>query len=287
MPLAAAPVLRRAVCALALCAVFLAMPAYAQPGPQPPGPQAEAPQALLVRAYFHLSAEGGGGPEAALADLDAYEAALKGLGGEAGGPAGRGLAPALLLRSAALRALGRHAEAVAAVDRMLLLPGPPDLEGGVSRAEAFVERGRSLAHLGRQARALEDYGQALAQEPGNVPALMARGDLYFVLGQAAEAEADYGRALELEPGNALAWANRGAARGEQGRHAEAEADFARAIRLDPGMVAAWTGRGVARSQTGDMAGMCADYREACARGDCARLGQARAVGYCQDSGGAR
>lgn len=270
-----ARILRCAAFALALCALLAAPPAHARPGPQP-----DDPQALLVRAYFHLSAEGGNGPQAALDDLDAYEEALGAPGGETGG---RGLAPSLLLRSAALRALGRYGEAVAAVNRMLLLPDPE----GVSRAEAFVERGRSLAVLGGQARALEDYGQALALDPGNVPALMARGDLFFVLGRAGEAEADYGRALELEPGNALAWANRGAARGEQGRHVEAEADFARAIKLDPGMVAAWTGRGVARSQTGDLAGMCADYREACARGECARLGQARAVGYCQESGDRR
>lgn len=280
MPRHAAPLFRRIV-ALVLGALLLTASAgaFAQGlNPLTSGAPSE-PQALLVRAYFHLSAEGGGGPLAALADLDAYEAAL-GKDGGAGEGARRGLAPALLLRSAALRALGRYGEAVEAVNRMLLLPNPE----GVARTEAFVERGRALAAMGRQARALEDYGQALAQDAGYVPALMSRGDLLFVLGRAAEAEADYGRVLEKEPDNALAWANRGAARGEQEHHAEAVADFTRAITLDPGMLSAWTGRGVSRSQLGDTAGMCADYREACARGECARLEQARAVGYCQEPG---
>lgn len=261
--------------ALALFALLWAAPVHCEPVPSPAG----EPQALLVRAYFHLGAEGGGGPLAALEDLDAYEAALKG----PGAPGQRGLAPALLLRSAALRALGRYGEAVAAVDRMLLLASPE----GVSRAEAFTERGRSLAALGRQARALEDFGQALALEPGHTPALLARADLLFVLDRASEAEADYGRAIAEEPGNALAWAGRAVARDDQRRHAEAVTDFSRALALDPGMVAAWMGRGVARSQLGDMAGMCADYREACARGGCARLMQARAMGYCAEPGAAR
>lgn len=267
---------RRVTVALALVALLCAAPVLAAPA----APAAAEAQALLVRAYFHLGAEGGQGPQAALEDLDAYEAALSGPGGEAL----RGsLAPALLLRSAALRALGRYAEAVVAVDRMLLVQSP----AGVSRAEAFTERGRSLAALGRSARALEDFGQALALEPGHVAALLARGDLFFVLGRAPEAEADYGRATQAEPANALAWAGRGVARDEQGRHGEAAADFSRALALDAGMVAAWMGRGVARSQLGDMAGMCADYREACARGGCARLEQARAVGYCVESGAGR
>lgn len=271
--------LNRTVSSLILCALLLAAPAAAQAGLEP-GPPPQDAQALLVRAYFHLGAEGGGGPQAALADLDAYEAALK---ESPGGAVARGLAPALLLRSATLRALGRYGEAVGAVDRMLLLQDPE----GVSRSEAFVERGRSLAALGRQARALEDFGQALALAPGNVAALLARGDLFFVLGRAGEAEADFSRAIEVEPGNPLAWIGRGAARGEQDRHGESAEDFGQAIRLDPGMVAAWTGRGVARAQAGDMAGMCADYREACVRGECARLGQARSVGYCRESVGER
>ncbi len=271
------------ILALLLCLCAAAASA-AQPAPSVPA--GEAAEALLLRAYFHLNAEAGQGPLAALADLDAYEATLEpgAPGDKAGGRTGgdRGLAPALLLRSVALRALGRHAEAVAAMDRLLLLPGP-----AASGPEAFTERGIALAALGRHDRALEDFGQALAQDPGHIPALMARGDLRFALGRAGEAEADYTEIIARAPGQPLAWVNRGVARDEQRRHAEAVADFTRALALDPDMVSAWAGRGIARSQLGDMAGMCADYREACARGGCRRLGDARAMGYCEEEGGGR
>lgn len=234
----------------------------------------EAPPAgqgsRLALAAFHLRHGRGGGPLAALEALDA--------------PRGGGDAPAdeageLALRALACRQLGRNAEAVAALNRLMLLRRdlPP-----AALADAFTERGQALGALGHQARAAEDFAAALALAPRHVPALMALADQAFALGQAGQAEAGYSQVLEAEPENVLARINRGVALDEQGRYQEAIADFTRALELEPDSAVALTNRGVSRSQAGDMAGMCADYASACRLGACHRLGAAQAMGYCRD-----
>jgi tetratricopeptide (TPR) repeat protein len=253
-------------CIVLACACAPATaPAPARVSQQPP----DGPGRRVALAAFHLRDERGGGPLEALEVLDAPEAA---------GEAARDEAGMLALRALAYRQLGRNAEAVAALDRLML--SRRDLPPG-ALADAFVERGLALAGLGHQARAAEDYEAALALDPRHVPALMARADQLFALEQPAEAEAWYSRIIALDPANALAHINRGVARDEQGRFAEAIADFTRALALDPGSPAAYVNRGVSRSQAGDMAGMCADYQAACRLGACHRLGEAQAMGYCQ------
>lgn len=256
--------IRRIAFAVALAALMAAC-APARPGPL--GPQAPAEGDRLAWAAFHLRDARGAGPLEALKALDA--------------PAAAGEDPARepLLRALAFRQLGRNAEAVAVLDRLLASPAalPPQ-----ARAEAFVERGLALGNMGRQARAAEDFDAALRLAPGYVPALMARADQHFALERFAEAEAGYGRIIEADPGNVLAYVNRGVARDELGRLDGAIADFTLALERDPASVAALTNRGVTRSQTGDFKGMCADYGAACRLGACARLSSARAQGYCAE-----
>jgi tetratricopeptide (TPR) repeat protein len=256
------------------------------PAPQPaqigqagqPG-QAQAPQALrdrrLALAAFHLRDERGGGPAEALKALDGPEPAPAQAGPN---ELAQTAANELALRAVALNQLGRYAEAVAALDRLMLARRdlPPE-----ALADAFVERGLALAALGRQPRAAEDFAAALAVAPRHIPALLARADQLFALGQPAEAEAGYSRVIEIAPKNILAHINRGVTRDEQGRFAEAIDDFTLALALDPGSPVALVNRGVSRSQAGDLAGMCADYEAACRLGACQRLGSARAVGFCR------
>lgn len=264
-PPAAFPLLAALFCAALLCAC-----APAAAPVRPPSAVAATPAGRdrLALAAFHLRDERGLGPLEALKVLDAPQA------GAAESEAGE-----LALRALALRQLGRHAEAVDALDRLLLTRGglPP-----AALAEAFVERGLALAALGRQNRAAEDFAAALTLDPRHIPALLARADQLFALGQPAEAEAGYSRVIALDPSSALAHINRGVARDEQGRFGEAIADFTRALALDPGSPAAHVNRGVSRSQAGDMAGMCADYAAACRLGACHRLASAREMGYCRD-----
>jgi len=179
---------------------------------------------------------------------------------------------ARLLAVQALRQLGRFNEAVAECNRLILRE--PRL------AQAFVERGLTFSALGHGERGLEDLRAALVLAPGDIDALLVQGDIFFMLERPAAAEDSYSQAIALAPERPLAWINRGVARDEQGRFEEAIADFTQAIKLDPGQASALANRGVSRSQTGDMRGMCADYARACALGQCRRLLDARAMGYC-------
>jgi len=234
----------------------------------------------VALAAFHLRDERGLGPAEALRVLDeprsntadASEAPKAITSALAQGEHGE-----LALRAVALNQLGRYAEAVAALDKLMLARRdlPP-----AALADAFVERGLALAALGHQLRASEDYAAALAVAPRHIPALLARADQHFALGQAAEAEAGYSKVIDIAPDNILARINRGVARDEQGRFGEAIDDFTQALRLDPRSPVALVNRGVSRSQAGDMAGMCADYLAACRLGACFRLQSARGMGYC-------
>jgi tetratricopeptide (TPR) repeat protein len=239
------------------------------------GQTTPAGQSRLTLAAFHLRDERGGGPAEALQVLDGPGAAPT---QAEPGKLAQIESGELALRALALSQLGRYAEAVAALDRLMLTRRdmPP-----AALADAFVERGLALAALGHQARASEDYAAALVLSPRHIPALLARADQFFALGQPAEAEAGYSRVIAVEPANILAHINRGVTRDEQGRFDEAIGDFTRALALDPGSPVALVNRGVSRSQAGDLAGMCADYRAACRLGACHRLESARAMGYCQ------
>ena len=251
---------------------------------QTPTPQAPVPahSRRLALAAFHLRDERGGGPEAALKVLDepreAAQAAPSELAQAESGELAQVESGELALRAVALNQLGRYAEAVAALNRLMLARRdlPP-----AALADAFVERGLALAALGHQLRASEDYAAALAVAPRHIPALLARADQHFALGQPAEAEAGYSTVIDIAPGNVLARINRGVTRDEQGRFGEAIDDFTQALKLDPRSPVALVNRGVSRSQAGDLAGMCADYFAACRLGACFRLESARAVGYCR------
>lgn len=243
---------------------------------------AQAPPAHSRRvalAAFHLRDERGGGPQEALRVLDEPDKVDEpDKLNEPGAATDDDRSDALALRAVALNQLGRFAEAVAALDRLMLARRdlPP-----AALADAFVERGLALGALGHQLRAAEDYAAALAVAPRHIPALLARADQHFALGQPAEAEAGYSKVIDIAPGNVLARVNRGVARDEQGHFGAAIDDFTRALELDPGSPVALVNRGVSRSQAGDMAGMCADYLAACRLGACFRLQSARAMGYCQ------
>lgn len=241
--------------ALAFCAAC-AGPARG-PGGQPSGSSSVPPSApgTLNRAAALLEDSPGLDPQAALEML-----------------AGHDEPEARLLAVRALRLLGRFDEAVAECNRLILRE--PRL------ARAFVERGLTFSALGHAERGLEDLRAALVLAPGDIDALLVQGDIFFMLERPAAAEDSYSQAIALAPERPLAWINRGVARDEQGRFEEAIADFTQALALDPAQASALANRGVSRSQTGDMRGMCEDYARACALGQCRRLLDARAMGYC-------
>ena len=99
-------------------------------------------------------------------------------------------------RALALGALGRNAEAVADLDRVLALDP--------QRAEALVLRAAGMRRLDRLAEAERDIGRALALAPDNAEALLERGILRQIRGDAAGARADWERAIRLAPDSATA-----------------------------------------------------------------------------------
>ncbi len=136
---------------------------------------------------------------------------------------------ALSNRGAALRDLGRPAEALACCDAALAIdPG---------HLWSLNNRGVALIELKRPAEALASFEQALALRPDYEEAQNNRGKV--LASQAAahaapdEALASFDRAIALRPEYAEAWDNKGALLLELGRLDEATAVIEQAIRLEP------------------------------------------------------
>src|SRR5262249_20988431 len=82
------------------------------------------------------------------------------------------LADALILRSNALRDLGRFAEALVSLDRVLAIRDNP---------LAFYNRGLVLLGLARDEEALASLDRALALHPGHPDYLIGRGQVLSAL----------------------------------------------------------------------------------------------------------
>ena len=80
-------------------------------------------------------------------------------------------------------------------------------------------------------RFLAELNQALALDPGLLPALTQRADVYFSLKQFQQAISDYDRILVLDPKDAGAFNDRGLAKIELGDTYGAISDFGEAITL--------------------------------------------------------
>lgn len=102
----------------------------------------------------------------------------------------------LLDRAVALGTLGRYAESLEDVNRVLAL----DAE----RAEAWVFRAAANRHLEKVDQAAEDVARALALAPENAEALLERGIIRQLKGDTAGAKQDWERAVSLAPDTATA-----------------------------------------------------------------------------------
>jgi len=137
---------------------------------------------------------------------------------------------------AGLRALRRHAEALASYDRAIALQ--PDY------ARAYYNRGMVLADMQRHAEALASYDRAIALRGDHAEAYANRGVVLAALRRHAEALASHDRAIALRPDYARAYYNRGVVLADMQRHAEALASYDRAIALQPDLAEAHANRGV-------------------------------------------
>ncbi len=162
----------------------------------------EAPRAAERLEGLARTARAGSGARAAVFAQAVQAWMLAGEAGRAFAAATMGLtlAPSdvdlLLDRAVALGTLGRYAEALEDVDRVIALaPG---------RAEAWVFRAAAQRRLDRVDQAASDVDRALTLAPANAEALLERGIIRQLKGDVAGAREDWEKAVSLAPDSATA-----------------------------------------------------------------------------------
>lgn len=153
-------------------------------------------------------------PEEALVTLD--RAIARGLSASA---------PVLVNRSAARRALGDFAGALADAEQAIALE--PDMAG------AYANAGAALQSLGRLREAVACFTQGLERHPGEAVLETNVGALLFQLGETDAARAHLERAVLSNPGLVDARHNLGAVLQDAGEVALAETCYQRALEIDP------------------------------------------------------
>ncbi len=131
---------------------------------------------------------------------------------------------------------------------------PPDL----------VAKGDAKKVHGDFKGAIADYTQAIASDPKNIRAYLARASVLSLEGNYVAAIKDDTRALVLDPKNAIAYSNRGNARTSQGDLTRALADYTQAIALDPHHVRAFINRGNVKNLQKKYSAAIVDYTAAIA-----------------------
>jgi len=155
-----------------------------------------------------------------------------------------------------LRALGRHQEALASYDRVLVInPGNVD---------ALTNRGVALLDLGQREKALASFEAALAAAPGHREAGLRRCGVLKGLGRLEEAQAGYAQVLATSPDDVAALFNRGLVLAELDRIAEALASYDRTLAIKPDYVEVLINRGIALTRLGRTAEALESYDRAVA-----------------------
>ena len=135
--------------------------------------------------------------------------------------------------------------------------------GGRSlQAWEYVNKGASLAALGRLREAWDCYKKALEADPRLGAAYYNVGRLMERMGRPQDAERAYGMAIEVDPDCADAFANRAGLRMKRDDLDGALADLTAALALRPGDWRILANRGVLRSRAGAYEDAIADYTAA-------------------------
>nr|SBO99675.1 TPR repeat [Nonomuraea gerenzanensis] len=137
---------------------------------------------------------------------------------------------------------GRLDAALTLVESAIELAGELGERHRPHRMVLLANRAQLLAALGRTKEALEDYGAAIAIDPGFPDQYLERGNLLFKLGRHEEAEADFEQAMRAGPPLPEAHYNRAELCAVQGDVEAALADLGRVIELDPGYLDAYINR---------------------------------------------
>ncbi|PRX66615.1 tetratricopeptide repeat protein [Nonomuraea fuscirosea] len=137
---------------------------------------------------------------------------------------------------------GRLDAALELVESAIELAGELGERHPLHRMVLLANRAQLLAGLGHTKEALEDYGAAIAIDPGFPDHYLERGNLLFKLGRHDDALADFERAIAAGPPLPEAYYNRAELRTVRGDVEGALADLGRVIELDPGSVDAYINR---------------------------------------------
>ena len=137
----------------------------------------------------------------------------------------------------ALRALGRHKEALNCYDKAIALR--PDF------AHAFYDRGIALQLAGRTDDAVSSYDKAIALKADLAGAHHNRGNALADLGRHSEALESYDRALLISDRNPESHNNRGNSLRALGRLADALDSYDKALKIKPDYFEAHGNRAIA------------------------------------------
>jgi lipoprotein NlpI len=128
--------------------------------------------------------------------------------------------------------------------------------------QVYLYRGMALEKAGKLERALDDYNQALAQDPSYSEAYDNRGLLYQKKGLVDKAIEDFNRSIQLDPSSGKAYFNRGFIHAETGMFDQAIEDFNHALAIEPSFADAYANRGIAYALTGRRDMALADFNKA-------------------------
>ena len=129
--------------------------------------------------------------------------------------------------------------------------GASGMEGGVAGhvepmgAEYWYGRGLASRRAQRYHAAIDEYGEAILQDPSHFRAHFDRAFSFDKIGLADRALEDYSLAIQINPTSANAYYNRGITHDKLMRYDEAVADFTLAISLDPSNADFYHNRGFA------------------------------------------
>jgi tetratricopeptide (TPR) repeat protein len=133
---------------------------------------------------------------------------------------------------------------------------------------ALLLKGNLLVEMDRRPEAILIFTQVMKCDPRNSEACKERGDCLAQEGQFAEAIADLDRAARLAPRDPWVFNKRGMAWFCQGEYQRAVDDFSTAIRLQPDLALSYFFRGnIYRHHLGERDKAIADYQEGCRLGN--------------------
>lgn len=131
-----------------------------------------------------------------------------------------------------------------------------------SKAQHFVDRGKSAYQSGNYSEAIQSYSEALKLVPNDARLFYNRGLAYYKLNDLDNALADFTSTLNNAPNLHYALMNRGNIYSRKQRYSEAVADYDRAISIKSDDFAIWYNRGIANGKLGDNEKALRDLNEA-------------------------